>query len=433
MKKVAFHTLGCKLNFSETSTIAKRFLEGGFEVADFNSAADVYVINTCTVTDNADKECRKIIRRAKRNNPDALVIVTGCYAQIGYETLSQMPEVDIVAGTAEKFKVYDLAIDALNKNTPSCVFVTPTDEIENFYFASSTEADGRTRAFFKIQDGCDYVCSFCTIPLARGKSRSLPPVQVIERFKKILAEGYREIILTGVNVGDYGRKIGSGLRELLERMIEIEGDFRIRISSIEPNLLTDEIIALAAESPKIARHFHIPLQSGSDKILRDMRRRYTSRFFENLILKAAERIPGVGLGIDVITGFPGETEEDFKQTYDLLARLPISYLHVFTYSERKNTDAAKSENKVPFEVRKKRTNTLRALSEKKKKEFLSSMKNKTVQVLFEHKNENGMMSGFSSEYVRVKAKYDATYIGKLAQVKISDCGEENCKGEVVRK
>ncbi len=431
MKKAAFHTLGCKLNFSETSTLAKQFKNAGFDISDFDSKADVYVINTCTVTDNADKECRKIIRRAKRRNPDALIVVTGCYAQIGYEELSAMPETDIVAGMKEKFEVLDLVNEALENKLPSCVFITPTDKIENFYFASSTDADARTRAFFKIQDGCDYVCSFCTIPLARGQSRSLAPAETLEKFKEILKEGYKEIILTGVNVGDYGRKIGSNLYELLTEMVKVEGDFRIRISSVEPNLLADEIITLAKESEKIARHFHIPLQSGSPKLLRLMRRRYTAEYFEKLILKIAETLPGVGLGIDVITGFPGETDKEFAETYELLERLPVSYLHVFTYSERKNTDAAGMEGRVPVEIRKERTNVLRELSRRKKEEFLRKAVGNNARVLFESKNENGLISGFSSEYIRVKAPSRVAQVNEFVNVKITECDGESCLCEII--
>ncbi len=431
MKKIAFHTLGCKLNFAETSTIAKRFKENGFQITDFNDKADVYVINSCTVTDNADKETRKIIRRAKRNNPSSIVAVTGCYAQIAKEKLLETEGVDIVAGTEEKFKIYDLVNEALNKENPSCVFVTPTDEITSFYFASSTDADARTRAFFKIQDGCDYVCSFCTIPLARGKSRSLPPNEVIAQFKKILAENYKEIILTGVNVGDYGSKIGSNLGELLQKMIAIDGDFRIRISSIEPNLLTDEIIELAKTSEKIAKHFHIPLQSGSDKILKLMRRRYNTKLFKNRIEKALAEIPAAGLGIDVITGFPGETDVDFCETYNLLDSLPVSYLHVFTYSERKNTDAVSMPNSVPHQVRKERTNILRELSEKKKREFLQKSIGKEATVLFESQNKDGFLRGFSSEYIRVKTNFDEKLINKFAKVKLTNCNGEECEGELI--
>ncbi len=430
MKSVALHTLGCKLNFSETSTIAKAFQQKGFAIKEFNEKADIYVINTCTVTENADKECRKIIRRAKRINPNAVIAVTGCFAQTDYAMLSKMEEVTIVAGTKEKFKVPELAIESLENNLPSCVYVSPREQIDNFNFASSTDADSRTRAFFKIQDGCDYLCTFCKIPQARGESRSVNPEYLQEKFNEILTEGYKEIILTGVNVGDYGRKIKSSLYELLLKFLETNGDYRIRISSIEPNLLTDEIIQLAKNDDRLAKHFHIPLQSGSDKILRLMKRRYNSKFFESLINKLNDEIPEIGLGIDVITGFPGETDEDFEQTYLLLERLPISYLHVFTYSERPNTEALNFPGKVPFEIRKERTNRLRKLSETKRAEFHTKKLGQNVKVIFEHTNYDGMMKGFSSEYIRVKTKYDKALVNKFVNVKITECDNEECYGEV---
>ena len=429
--KAAFHTLGCKLNYSETSTIASEFKSKNFDIVDFKESADVYVINTCTVTENADRECRKIIRRAKRTNPDAYIIVTGCFAQIQGENLSRMPEVDAVLGNEEKFKIFDLLGDNFWETGQSCVSVKPTDKIDDFYFASSSDSDARTRAFFKIQDGCDYTCSYCTIPFARGKSRSLPVDDVLAQFEKILSDGYKEIILTGVNVGDYGHSIGTNLFELLQKMIEVEGEFRIRISSIEPNLLSDEIIELTKSSDKLVNHFHIPLQSGSDKLLKLMRRRYNSDFFKKKILSVLETIPDVGIGIDVISGFPGETEEDFKTTYDLLDSLPVSYLHAFTYSERENTDALKIEDIVPVRIRKERTNILRELSDEKRKTFNDKMIGKKEVVLFEGENHNGFMSGFTSNYIKVKTKFNVDLINKFTQIRISDCEENLCSGEIL--
>ncbi len=429
--KAAFHTLGCKLNYSETSTIASEFKNKNFEIVDFKEPADVYVINTCTVTENADRECRKIIRRAKRINPDAFVIVAGCFAQIQGESLSRMPEVDAVLGNEEKFKIFDLLGDNFWETGQSCVSVKPTDKIDDFYFASSSESDARTRAFFKIQDGCDYTCSYCTIPFARGKSRSLPADDVLTQFRKILSDGYKEVILTGVNVGDYGHSIGTNLFALLKKMVEEEGDFRIRISSIEPNLLSDEIIELTKNSEKLVNHFHIPLQSGSDKLLKLMRRRYNSDFFKEKILSALETIPDVGIGIDVISGFPGETDKDFKTTYDLLNSLPVSYLHAFTYSERENTDALKIEDIVPVKIRKERTNMLRALSDEKRAEFNNKMIGTVGTVLFEGENHNGFMTGFTSNYIKVKSKFNVDLINKFTQIRISDCKENLCSGETL--
>ncbi len=429
--KAAFHTLGCKLNFSETSTIASEFKNKNFEIVDFSESADVYVINTCTVTENADRECRKIIRRAKRKNPESYVIVTGCFAQIKSERLSEMPEVDAVFGNEEKFKIFDLLGDNFWETGQSCVSVKPTDRIDDFYFASSSDADARTRAFFKIQDGCDYTCSYCTIPMARGKSRSLPINDVIAQFKKILSDGYKEIILTGVNVGDYGHRIGTNLYELLLQMVSVNGDFRIRISSIEPNLLSDEIIKLSKNSKKLVNHFHIPLQSGSDKLLKSMRRRYNTDFFRKKIITLTEQIPDVGIGIDVISGFPGETDEDFSRTYQLLDSLPISYLHAFTYSERENTDALKLEEVVPPKVRKARTNKLRDLSDKKKQEFNSAMIGTVHDVLFENENHAGYMYGFTSNYIKVKTEYNVDLVNKFTQIRIVDCSENLCLGKIV--
>lgn len=429
--KAAFHTLGCKLNYSETSTIASEFKSKNFEIVDFKEPADVYVINTCTVTENADRECKKIIRRAKRNNPNAFVIVTGCFAQLQGENLSRMPEVDAVLGNEEKFKIFNLLGDNFWETGQSCVSVKPTDKIDDFYFASSSESDARTRAFFKIQDGCDYTCSYCTIPFARGKSRSLPIDDVLAQFKKILSDGYKEIILTGVNVGDYGHSIGTNLFELLKKMIEVEGEFRIRISSIEPNLLSDDIIELTKNSKKLVNHFHIPLQSGSDKLLKLMRRRYNSDFFKEKILSVIETIPDVGIGIDVISGFPGETDEDFKITYDLLKSLPVSYLHAFTYSERENTDALKIEDIVPVRIRKERTNLLRALSDEKRNEFNNKMIGTVETVLFEGENHNGFMTGFTSNYIKVKSKFNVDLINKFTQIRISDCKENLCSGKIL--
>ena len=420
--KVAFHTLGCKLNFAETSTIGSQFVEKGFSVVDFNADADVYVINTCTVTDNADKECRQIVRRALRTNPNAYIIVTGCYAQLQHEEISKIDGVDAILGSNEKFNIFSI-IPEFSKDTPSCIQVTPTEKLEKFNFAYSSEALGRTRAFFKIQDGCDYKCTFCTIPKARGRSRSTNPEYVLDEFKKLIDNGYKEIILTGVNVGDYGKHIRENLYNLLTKMLEIDADYRIRISSIEPNLLTDDIINLTANSSKMVNHFHIPLQSGSSKILSLMQRRYNVEYYKNLIHKVKEKVENVGIGVDVIVGFPNETNDDFLETYNFIKALPVSYLHVFTYSERPDTPAIKMENSVPLEERKRRSNMLRMLSEKKKTEYYNSMLNKNVTVLFEEENHNGVMFGWTSNYVRVKQEFNKNLINKLSQNKI--CGIED--------
>ena len=423
--KVAFHTLGCKLNYSETSTIGEQFQNNGYDIVRFKDTADVYVINTCTVTDNADKENRQIIRRALRQNPEAYIIVTGCYAQLKPEEISEIEGVDAVLGSNEKFKIFSL-INNFKKENLSCIHVTPTEEMSEVFSASSVETDDRTRAFLKIQDGCDYKCTFCTIPLARGASRSLPEEEVLSNFRTLLNNGYKEIILTGVNVGDYGKAFNSNLYSLLKKMIAIPGEFRIRISSIEPNLLTDEIIDLTANSEKLCDHFHIPLQSGSSKILKLMQRRYNTNVYKDVIDRCHSKIKDVGIGIDVIVGFPGETEKDFLETYNFLSELPFSYLHVFTYSERANTKALSLEGSVDVFERKRRNNMLRILSEKKKNDFYRSMKGKELSVLFEKENKNNEIKGFASNYVRVKAGYDKELINKLTKVKISEVDDTYC-------
>lgn len=417
-RKVAFFTLGCKLNFSETSTIGKQFLDNGFNIVDFKDSADVYVINTCSVTENAEKECRQIVRRALKNNPSAFVAVTGCYAQLRPDEISRIKGVDAVLGSNEKFKLFS-HIERFEKTELSCIYVSPAEELNSEVFAAySTDADTRTRAFLKIQDGCDYKCSFCTIPLARGNSRSLPESEVLKNFEKLINEGYKEIVVTGVNVGDYGKAINTNFYNLLLKMLQTPGEFRIRISSIEPNLLTDEIINLTIENPKMCRHFHIPLQSGSGKILKLMQRRYKTSDYKKLIEKLNELIDGVGIGVDVIVGFPGETNEDFIDTYNFLKELPISYLHVFTYSERPDTKAVNLPGSVDFSERKKRNNMLRILSEKKRHDFYTKMSGKNLQVLFEHENHNGYMQGFASNYVRVQDKFNSQQINKLLPLQI---------------
>lgn len=429
-KTVALHTLGCKLNFSETSAIADQFIKNGFSVIDFDKKADVYVFNTCTVTENAEKECRQIVRRALRINPDAYVIVTGCYAQLRPEEISAIDGVNAVLGSNEKFKVFEILND-FNKTDVSCVFVSPTENLNGFGKAVSSENVNRTRAFFKVQDGCDYKCSFCTIPLARGKSRSMEMDELVKEFKKIINDGYKEVILTGVNVGDYKNNSGNNLLSVLKNLIKIDGDFRIRISSIEPNLLSDEIICLTAETEKLCKHFHIPLQSGSNEILKRMQRRYTSEDYKNLITKIKNLMPQAGIGIDVIVGFPGETDELFEETFNFLSNLPFSYLHVFTYSERPFTKAISMSGKVPIEVRKKRNNSLRTLSDIKKNSFYNSLVGTTQRVLFESDNNNGIIKGFTSNYVRVACKFNRDFINTFQEIHLTEVKDDLVLGEAV--
>ena len=415
--KVALQTLGCKLNFSETSTIGNQFINSGFELVNFDQSADVYVFNTCSVTENAEKECRQLVRRALRKNPNAYVVVTGCYAQLRPDEIAKIEGVDLILGSKEKFNLLSLA-DNFEKKDVACVFVSPTMDINEFGKAHSTDADDRTRAYFKIQDGCDYKCTFCTIPLARGKSRSMKPDELIFEFENLVQAGYKEIILTGVNVGDYGSSIGTSLYDMLLKMVNIPGDFRIRISSIEPNLLTDDIIKLADENEKICRHFHIPLQSGSQKILKLMQRRYKVKDYEKLITKLTSQNPYIGIGVDVIVGFPGETESDFLDTYNFIKDLPISYLHVFTYSERPLTKAIEFQGSVEIFERRKRNNMLRILSDKKKNDFYNKMINKDLDVLFESENSDGTMKGFSSNYVRFTNRFDELFVNRFTKVNV---------------
>ena len=426
-KTVALHTLGCKLNYSETSSIGNQFLEKKFEVVDFQNKADIYVLNTCSVTESAERECRQIIRRVLRQNPEAFIIVTGCYAQLRPEEIARIEGVDVVLGSNEKFKLFSL-LENFEKRQLTCISVTPSENITEFGIAHSTEADSRTRAFLKIQDGCDYTCSFCTIPLARGSSRSLDVQNVIHKFKNILGSGYKEIILTGVNVGDYGKNINTNLFNLLNELISIDGEFRIRISSIEPNLLTDEIINLTTESEKLCNHFHIPLQSGSTRILNAMQRRYSLHDYETLIRKVKNIIPDSAIGVDVIVGFPGETEEDFIHTHNFLRELPISYLHVFTYSERPDTKAISLPGSVDAQERKRRNNILRILSEKKRVNFYSEMVGTSQEVLFEKENKNGLIQGFTSNYIKFHTDFDEDLIGQICNVDLQEANSEFCTG-----
>jgi threonylcarbamoyladenosine tRNA methylthiotransferase MtaB len=426
---VALHTLGCKLNFSETSTIGNEFLHNGFSIVDFKNKADVYVLNTCTVTQNAEKDCRQLVRKALKQNPEAYIIVTGCYAQLRPAEIADIKGVDVILGSNEKFKLFSL-IDNFQKKNLACIFVSPTEKLNEFGPAHSTDADSRTRAYFKIQDGCDYKCSFCTIPLARGLSRSLNPDKVVNQFKHLVNSGYKEIILTGVNVGDYGKSFSTNLYNLLLRLVNIDGDFRIRISSIEPNLLSDEIINLTAENEKMCKHFHIPLQSGNPKILKLMKRRYKVEHYFDLIYKCKDKIEDPGIGVDVIVGFPGETEDDFMQTYSFLKELPVSYLHVFTYSERPDTGAIELDNPVDVIERRKRSNMLRILSEKKRYEFYRQMIGKELDVLFEAENIEGKIKGFSSNYVRVGLDYNPNLVNKIYSVSIHNITGNTCSGSI---
>ena len=419
-KKVAFYTLGCKLNYSETSSIGRLFNQAGFSTVDFTDTPDVYVINTCSVTDHADKKCRKVVKEALKISPNAYVTIVGCYAQLKPKEISEIPGVDMVLGAAEKFLIVDYITD-LTKNPKALVYNQPVSEAKDFVPGFSVGGD-RTRTFLKVQDGCDYSCTFCTIPLARGNSRSDTIANVIEQAKEVAASGVKEIVLTGVNLGDFG--IRNGEREdkffdLVKALDNVEGINRIRISSIEPNLLSDEIIEFVALSKRFVPHFHIPLQSGSDKILGLMRRRYKRQLYADRIAKIKQVMPDCCIGVDVIVGFPGETREDFIDTYNFLNELNVSYLHVFTYSERENTPANEMTGVVPGSTRYERNKMLHILSDKKRRAFYDSQLYKTCEVLFERDIKDGYMHGFTRNYVKVKTKYDPVLVNELRTVHLT--------------
>ena len=421
-KNAAYHTLGCKLNFAETSTIARQLTEEGYAKVNFDEKADVYVINTCSVTENADKECKIHVKRAMKANPDGLVVVVGCYAQLKPEEISQIEGVDLVLGAKEKFNIHSYLNDLQKTNNEGIVHSCEIEETD--FFIGSYSIGDRTRAFLKVQDGCDYKCTYCTIPLARGISRSDTIENVVKNASEIASRDIKEIVLTGVNIGDYGKgEFGNKKHEhtfldLITELNKVEGIERIRISSIEPNLLKDEIIELVAHSKRFVPHFHIPLQSGSDDLLKKMKRRYLTKLYSERISKIREVMPDAAIGVDVIVGFPGETEEKFLETYNYLNSLPISYLHVFTYSERENTEAVGMQGVVPVSERKKRNKMLRILSEKKKMAFYESQIGKTLPVLWEHENKGGYMLGFTENYVRVQKPFDVNSVNQIEVLKL---------------
>ncbi len=422
-KKVAFYTLGCKLNFSETSTIARNFKEEGFDRVDFSEPADIYVINTCSVTENADKRFKTIVKQAQKNNPKAFVAAVGCYAQLKPQELADVEGVDLVLGATEKFKITDYLND-LSKNDFGEVHSCEIAEAD-FYVGSYSIGD-RTRAFLKVQDGCDYKCTYCTIPLARGISRSDTLDNVLKNAKEISEKGIKEIVLTGVNIGDYGKgefgnkKHEHTFYELVKELDTVEGIERLRISSIEPNLLKNETIEFVSNSDSFVPHFHIPLQSGSNDILKLMRRRYMKELYIDRVSKIKEVMPHACIGVDVIVGFPGETEEHFLETYNFLNELNISYLHVFTYSERDNTVAAELDGVVPKNIRSKRSKMLRGLSAKKRRAFYESQIGSERTVLFEGENKEGYIHGFTGNYVKVKAPWNPELVNTLHKVELSE-------------
>ena len=430
-KTVSFHTLGCKLNFSETSTIARLMLEKGFQKIAFEQGADVCVINTCSVTENADKECKQIVKAALSKNPDTFIAVVGCYAQLKPDEISNIEGVDVVLGASEKFKLLNY-IHFSGKNTQTEIHNCDISDVQTF--VDSFSIGDRTRSFLKVQDGCDYSCTFCTIPLARGKSRSDTIENAVLNAEKIVASGVKEIVLTGVNLGDfgYGIEIDAQTRkrkqytflDLIKALDEVEGVERIRISSIEPNLLTNEVIEFVANSKKFMPHFHIPLQSGNNEILASMKRRYKRELYADRVAKIKELMPHCCIGVDVIVGFPGETHQHFMDTYEFLNVLDISYLHVFTYSERANTEAIHLKDSVDYAERKRRNKQLRMLSAKKLHHFYEQNLNKQFTVLFEHENKNGLMHGFTENYVKIVFPFDESLVNQSITISTKSITED---------
>ncbi len=413
-KRIAFHTLGCKLNFSETATISRDFTRHGFEQVDYRDQADVYVLNTCSVTENADKEARKLIRQAKRRNPNSSIAVIGCYAQLNPNEIANIDGVDLILGAEEKFNLIKY-LDQFEFNDSATIIQSNIDYVHKF--KPSYSSGERTRAFLKVQDGCDYTCSFCTIPLARGKSRSGTIEKTMEMANQVAATKTKEIVLTGVNIGDFGKGTDETFFDLIQQLDDLKGIDRIRLSSIEPNLLTDDIIEFCAGSKKFMHHFHIPLQSGSNKILSTMRRRYKSELYKNRVEKIKQMIPDACIGVDVIVGFPGETNDDFLDTYNFLNELDIAYLHVFTYSERLNTDAMKIRKSVPKEIRVQRSKMLHILSDKKQRYFNNQFIDTTRLVLFEN-SKNGELYGYTDNYIQVRINGGIKLINSILPVKL---------------
>ncbi|MEN9700528.1 MAG: hypothetical protein RLZZ301_1726 [Bacteroidota bacterium] len=416
-KRVSFYTLGCKLNFSETSTIARLFEDQGFAKVDFEAAPDVYVINTCSVTENADKKCKQLVKRAKKINPNSFVVIVGCYAQLKPEEIAQMEGVDMVLGANEKFNI----LEHLDKReqAPTGPIVAYDNIKQSTEFVASHSMNDRTRSFLKVQDGCDYFCTFCTIPLARGKSRNASIADTVNEAQKIALTAVKEVVLTGVNIGDFGQGGNENFFQLIQALDQVEGIERYRISSIEPNLLSNEIIAFCLEeAQRFAPHFHIPLQSGSDRILEKMRRKYKRALYAERVAQIKSLRPDACIGVDVIVGFPGESDEDFQETIAFLKDLAVSYFHVFTYSERANTGAPKLGEKVPMEVRRTRSQQLHLLSDRKKRHFYTEQLGTKRHVLFEQEEDEGYMYGFTENYVKVKHPFQAEFVNTFQEVEL---------------
>lgn len=431
-KSVAFYTLGCKLNYSETSAIGRLFEDAGYLEVKFQDGADIYIINTCSVTEFADRKCRKIVRQALRHSPNAFVVIVGCYAQLKPKEIAEIPGVDMVLGAAEKFQILDY-IDDLSK-APGKGMVHAGEVKTANTFVNAFSFGDRTRSFLKVQDGCDYKCTFCTIPLARGKSRSNTVESIVENAQQIAEMGVKEIVLTGVNIGDFGNgtEVIEGVRpkkealfiDLIKELDQVEGIERLRISSIEPNLCTNEVVEFVANSERFVPHFHMPLQSGNNKQLREMRRRYKRELYAERVAQIKKLMPHACIGVDVIVGFPGETEEDFLETYRFINELDISYLHVFTYSERPNTPAFDRDDHIPLQERRRRNQMLNILSDKKRRYFYEQHLGETRTVLFETHRNKDLMSGFTDNYIKVELPYDPALLNEMRPVKLSNITEE---------
>lgn len=422
LNSVAFYTLGCKLNFSETSTISRQLETAGLIKKEFTEAADIYVINTCSVTDHADRKCKKVVKEALKYNPNAFIVIIGCYAQLKPTEIANIPGVDLVLGAAEKFNLIQHLSGIEKKNEKAGIFNQNIKET-NVFIPGFSIGD-RTRSFLKVQDGCDYFCSFCTIPLARGRSRSQTIEETLKIANEVSKTEVKEVVLTGVNLGDFGVQNGETFYDLLLELDKIEGIDRYRISSIEPNLLEDRIIDFVSTSNKVMPHFHIPLQSGSNTILKSMRRKYERELYVDKVQKIKRLMPQCSIGVDVIVGYPGETDEEFIETYNFIRDLDVSYLHVFPYSERAQTTAAKLKDKVHQFKRNERTEMLRILSEKKKQAFYHSQLNTSHKVLFENEEKNGKMYGFTDNYIKVEADYDPLLINEITEVMLNDVNAE---------
>jgi threonylcarbamoyladenosine tRNA methylthiotransferase MtaB len=425
-KRVALHTLGCRLNTAETGSIAQGFKDRGYDIVEFGENADVVFINTCTVTDAADSTCRNLIRKAHTSSPEAKIVVAGCYAQMEPERISSMQGVDLVLGNTEKYKVFEY----LTEEDANQIHV---DKSWEFFSAATTQADSHTRAFLKIQDGCDYVCSYCIIPFARGRSRAISVEDAVTQAKKLVQDGFKEIVLTGVNIGEYEQASGEKLHHLVAGLLAIDGLERFRLSSVEPNTITDELMEVLKSAPgKVQDHFHIPLQSGDDEILTAMRRRYTVADYKKVISKLMAAFPNAGIGADVIVGFPGETKAQFENTFSLLKELPITHFHVFPYSKRKNTTAAKIENHIHHAEKKARAKTLLMFGEAKLNLFTEDQIGKKTKVLFERRNKDGLFEGYSSNYVRVQVRTDLDLSNQVCDVYLSSYDNNKLMGELLQ-